>query len=148
MLAAPPLRQPSDRSVIAVLTVAALLVGGAVGAQFAPQRMPAPPAHIDYTPPPVVPHFAEPPPPPPPVPVMSECDLYVARIRELAFCEKLPKDARDAILQSVDQMETSFRDMTPEVREQTTEGCRQANTAIDQAAESMGCSLSYASLSR
>lgn len=143
MLAAPPLRHPSDRSVIAVLTVAALLVGGAIGAQFAPRRMPAPPAHIDYTPPPVVPHFAEPPPPP-----LTECDLYVARLRELSRCEKLPQDARDAILQAADSMTQTWRDVPPESLGQMQEGCMQANTAIDQGAEAMGCPLSYASFSR
>jgi hypothetical protein len=158
MIATAPASDASKRSFYLVITVAALLVGAALGAQLARSGMPdAPPRarprvwteRPTYVPPPPPQTFAQPPPPVAPVSPFTaafpSCARYVEVIEEFIQCDKIPEEARVAAQQGIDAMMRAWTDIGDAERHQAEQGCQAAVEAVADASATMGC---YPSRSR
>jgi hypothetical protein len=73
---------------------------------------------------------------------VSPCTAYVAAIRGLGACEKIPKASRDAMIEALPALEQTFagyRDMPEESKAALNNACKQGLDAIHEATRSVGC---------
>lgn len=67
---------------------------------------------------------------------VASCDAYAAAIIKLSTCDKLPKETRDALVQSLQQTQEAWQAVPPEGRGALEEACKSAKEAVDQAGAS------------
>src|SRR5262249_62323216 len=66
----------------------------------------------------------------------QECEDYKAAMEKLASCDKIPKEAKDAMKQGFDQMSASWKDMgtmPKEAKDAAATACKGAADAAKQA---------------
>lgn len=70
---------------------------------------------------------------------LSSCDKYKLRIDQIATCDKLPQQARDALKQGFEAMAQGWamHEAPEEARNQMEELCKQAVDALEQAVADM-----------
>lgn len=73
---------------------------------------------------------------------MPECDDYVAAVKRYGACDKLPAEARDAVAQSVTELEASWDPaMSDDAKHAAASGCKAGVDALRDAAKSLGCAI-------
>lgn len=72
-------------------------------------------------------------------PEMPNCDRYHQSIDSLRACDKLPKEAKEALQQAFDVFIDSIKSAPPETFKSLDDVCNQAVDALKQALEATGC---------
>jgi hypothetical protein len=73
---------------------------------------------------------------------IPECDAYVETVKHYGACDKLPQAAKDAVTQSIQQMEATWNpNMDDDSKKAAAEGCKAGNDALRDAAKQIGCTL-------
>ncbi len=107
-----------------------------------------PPPADRWTAPPMVPPTGPTPPPPitpDPQPALTgtrlgpRCEAYVAILRRYSACPALPRQARDAIADTVVSVRRSFGQVPAASRHLLEDGCGQGTTAMSDALSQLGC---------
>ena len=76
----------------------------------------------------------------------SACDRYVATVRALSTCDKVPAQVKEAATKSVEQLENAIEvlgqpGIPAETKASTYDACNQAATKLAQVGTSLGCKL-------
>jgi hypothetical protein len=76
---------------------------------------------------------------------IADCDAYVAAVDTLATCDKIPREQREGMEQSVEAMIAGWKknttSMSVDTKKATADACRQATDAIKQSEAGLGCPM-------
>jgi hypothetical protein len=75
---------------------------------------------------------------------IPECDAYIASMIQYANCDKMPKESRESILQSVEQARGAWAQMSgmdDATKAEVGKGCQQGVDAMVESAQSIGCPM-------
>jgi hypothetical protein len=82
--------------------------------------------------------------PPSAVPLKTgipECDAYADTLRALAGCNQIPRQAAQAMLDAYQQTAPVMANLPANQRTAAASSCKQADSAIRQSAQSLGCTI-------
>jgi hypothetical protein len=82
--------------------------------------------------------------PPSAIPIKTgipECDAYADALRALATCNQIPRQAAQAMLDAYQQSAPVMANLPANQRTATASSCKQADSAIRQSAQSLGCTI-------
>ncbi|MDB4956021.1 MAG: hypothetical protein JWO36_3590 [Myxococcales bacterium] len=65
----------------------------------------------------------------------AECNEYKAVVEKLATCDKMPKEARDALKQGFDQASATWAKLSGDAKAQLSTACRSGTEAVTTAAK-------------
>lgn len=75
---------------------------------------------------------------------LSACDEYVVAMERYLRCDTIPQATRDAARAHIETMKDGWADLaslSDDVKQQASEGCRQATEALRQGGAQLGCPL-------
>jgi hypothetical protein len=75
---------------------------------------------------------------------LPECDSYLATAEKFAKCDKLPKEAKDAQMQSLEAAKSGWASLKDpsvpaEAKKAAADACKQSDDALKQAWTAAGC---------
>jgi hypothetical protein len=82
--------------------------------------------------------------PPSAIPIKTgipACDAYADALRALAGCNQIPRQAAQTMLDAYQQTAAAMANMTGATRTAAASSCKQADSAIRQSAQSLGCTI-------
>jgi hypothetical protein len=82
--------------------------------------------------------------PPSAIPIKTgipECDAYADALRALASCNQIPRQAAQAMLDAYQQSAPAMANLPANQRTAAASSCKQADSAIRQSAQSLGCTI-------
>lgn len=72
---------------------------------------------------------------------IAECDAYADALRALARCNQIPRQAAQTMLDAYQQTAAGMANLTGASRTAAANSCKQADSAIRQSAQSLGCTI-------